>query len=211
MVHEEAAAFALDALSADHAREFERHLVACLHCADAIGALRTTAAALAFAGNPASPPARLRLRVLAVENARIVPLRRRWRRAVIAGATVAAVALLVVVGQDSSTRHVPAVAGLRAYRLQGQSSGQSLTGRILVSEAREAVLVVRGLPDPAPGTTYELWVLHGGDARPAGFVHRGMGMLTLPVPPGASIAVSLEPAGGSRRPTGPLLITVETA
>jgi anti-sigma-K factor RskA len=45
----------------------------------------------------------------------------------------------------------------------------------------------------------------------AGFLDGRMAALTQPVPRGASVAVSLEPAGGSQRPTGPLLFRAETA
>ncbi len=203
MAHEQAAAFALDALPDDEAQEFERHLVVCPECTEALEPLRATAAALAFAGALAPPPPGLRLRVLDVRGGVVVPLARRWSRPAVAVAAAAAVcAGLVVALQGAGTR---SVAGLKAYELKGGS------GSLLVADTGEATLVVRGLPPAAAGTVYELWIVRGGRARSAGFLHRGMAVLTRPVPRAATVAVSLEPTGGSRRPTGPLLIRAETA
>ena len=50
MVHDQAAAFALDALDPDESSEFERHLADCPACEDGLEPLRFVAAALAFAG-----------------------------------------------------------------------------------------------------------------------------------------------------------------
>jgi anti-sigma-K factor RskA len=72
------------------------------------------------------------------------------------------------------------------------------------------VLTARRLPPPAAGTVYELWVIDGDRPQPAGLFRGSLATLTRPVPPGAVVAVSLEPAGGSPRPTGPLLLQAET-
>ncbi|MFI8451607.1 anti-sigma factor [Streptomyces erythrochromogenes] len=71
-----------------------------------------------------------------------------------------------------------------------------------------AVLTVDGLPAPAPGTTYQLWMDVDGSMRPAGFIN---GDKTVPLhgSPVTATAVGLtvEPAGGSSRPTtDPLLL-----
>jgi hypothetical protein len=210
MVHAQAAGFALDALDPDEALEFERHLLVCPACLDAVEPLRAAAAALAFAGDLAPPPAALRLRVLDVVEAVVVPIRRRWQRPVIAAAAAAAVVSAIVVGVHGSTTESSLAAGLHAYPVHAQSP--TVQGDLVVTgAARDAVLAVRGLPEPPAGSVYELWIVRGQRATPAGFLRRGMGMLTRPLPRRASVAVSLEPAGGSRRPTGPLLITAETA
>lgn len=208
MVHDQAAGFALDALDADEARAYERHLLGCPKCRADVETLRATAAALAFAGDLVPPPSALRRRVLEVGDAVVMPIRRSWTRPVAVAAAAVAAVVAIVVGLHGSTKAAPLAAGVHTYALQGRSARGGL---LLVTGERAAVLLTQALPDAAPGRAYELWVVRGGTAAPAGFLRRGMGVFTRPVPLGASVAVSLESAGGSRRPTGPLLITAETA
>jgi hypothetical protein len=66
------------------------------------------------------------------------------------------------------------------------------------------------LPPAPAGKVYEIWFVRHGHASPAGFAHAGRNELAH-VPRGAAVAVTLEPRGGSRRPTGPLLLRAETA
>jgi anti-sigma-K factor RskA len=204
VVHEHVAGFALDALSATEASEFEHHLRSCPDCEDELERLRTTAAALAFAGNLPVPPAALRPRVLDVGGV-VIRLRRLWTAPLLSAGVVAAACVAIVVAGHGWRGERPSVGGLRVYKVSGTD------GELLVGRTGEAVLVVRGLPSPAAGTTYELWVVRGGAPIAAGFLRGRLGVLTQPVRPGAAVAVSLEPTGGSRRPTGPLLLRAETA
>jgi hypothetical protein len=206
MVHEQAAGYALDALDPREVLEFERHLRSCPDCEDSLEPLRAAATALAFAGELPQPRPELRVRVLDVGGI-VIPLRRRWTVPLLsAGAAAAACAALVVALYGwGGEAHSRSVAGLHSYALRGAD------GSLLVAPTGEAVLVARGLPSPAPGTVYELWVVRRGKALPAGFLRGRIGPLTRPVPPGAAVAVSLEPTGGSKRPTGPLLLRAETA
>jgi len=204
VVHEQAAGFALDALDAAEATEFERHLESCPDCEDELVRLRTSATALAFAGDLPAPRPELKLRVLDVGGGVVIPFRRRRSVAVLSAAAVAACAAIVV-GAHAWTGGRATAAGLRSYRVHGGE------GTLLVAPTGEAVLVIRGLPPAAAGTAYELWVVRNGRPAPAGFLRGEVATLTRPVGRGAAVAVSLEPRGGSRRPTGPLLVTAETA
>lgn len=201
--HEDLAAFVLDALGADEAAAFERHLAGCGTCGAEVEPLRLAAAALAFAGASPVPPARLRARVLNVPADVVAPLAR--RRAALALVAVAAVCGAVVAGLRPWARDGASVAGLHAYAVHGAP------GALLAGGDGEAVLLVRGLAAPATGTVYQLWVIRAGTALPAGFLHGRIGVLTRPVERGETVAVSLEPRGGSPRPTGPLLLEAETA
>jgi hypothetical protein len=201
-VHDQAAGFALYALDSGEEARFEQHLRACPGCEDEVERLQTAAAALAFAADLPLPRPALRLRVLDV-GGRVIALRGRRALPVLAAAATACAAL--VLGLQTWAAGRPAVAGLKAYALQGAH------GSLLVSRTGEATMVVHGLPSPAEGTVYELWVVRGGRPVAAGFLRGRMAVLTQRVAPGASVAVSLEAAGGSRRPTGPLLVRAETA
>ena len=98
--------------------------------------------------------------------------------------------------------------------LAGQP-GVTGSGRMVVDAASgEAALLVAGL-DPAPaGKTYELWAVRGTQApEPAGLFSMGAGGWTAVRMPGlaavaeiTAFAVSLEPAGGSPQPTGPIVL-----
>jgi hypothetical protein len=206
MVHEQAAGYALDALDPREVLEFERHLRLCPDCEDSLEPLCAAATALAFAGELPQPRPELRVRVLDVGGI-VIPLRRRWTVPLLsAGAAAAACAAVVFALYGwGGEAHSRSVAGLHSYALRGAD------GTLLVAPTGEAVLVARGLPPPAPGTVYELWVVRRGKALPAGFLRGRIGPLTRPVKPGAAVAVSIEPTGGSRRPTGPLLLMAETA
>jgi hypothetical protein len=69
---------------------------------------------------------------------------------------------------------------------------------------REAVVVVRRLPPPGPGHVYEGWWIVGSRPLPAGTFGSGPSLLRRP--PGArAFAITIEPAGGTRRPTTPIL------
>ena len=202
MVHEPAAAFALDALDTNEAAEFEQHLEICPDCEDELARLRVAAVAMAFAIDQPIPRPELRLRVLDT-GAPVVALRaRRQRQIVSAAAVLAACAALAVLLRpwDGGNR----TGGLRSYTAHGSAA------TLLVDRSGEAVLAVRPLPRPPAGKGYEVWVIAGGTPVPAGWIRGRLTMLTRRVPAGAAVAVSVEPLVGSERPTGPLLLRAET-
>jgi anti-sigma-K factor RskA len=203
MAHEGAAAFALDALDRDEAEAFEHHLATCPDCDAGLEELRFAAAALAFAVEPLTPSASLRPRVLDT-GAQVVPLPRRRRPRFLAAAMVAAAACAVVVAAVRPWQAGDPRVGFHRYEATGANA------TLLVGPSGEAVLAARRLPPLAAGTIYELWVIAGGRARPAGLFGGPLATLSRRVPRGATVAVSVEPAGGSSRPTGPLVLRAET-
>jgi anti-sigma-K factor RskA len=88
-------------------------------------------------------------------------------------------------------------------------------GRVMVdAETGEAHVVLAGMPSPGPGKTYELWAIRGErPPEPAGLIAVGPEPATaarvqrIPAPSDvAAFAVSIEPAGGSTSPTGPIVL-----
>jgi anti-sigma-K factor RskA len=76
---------------------------------------------------------------------------------------------------------------------------------------RQGLLLARGLPAPPAGQAYELWALAGAQPVPAGVFSvdaAGRALLRLPpLPEGHTydaFAVTLEPAAGVPKPTGPM-------
>ena len=73
------------------------------------------------------------------------------------------------------------------------------------------MLLTSGLPQVPRDRVYELWAFVGKDPVPAGIVQvdeAGHGFLRLPPLPRAKrsdrFAVTLEPSGGVRKPSGPV-------
>ena len=212
--HDQAAAFVLDALDRDEVRAFELHLEVCPDCEDELEPFRLAAVALAFAGELPAPRPELRLRVLDVSVV-VIPFRRRVRGPVLAALTVAAACAAIVLGLQSREGGVSSAEGraLTVLKADGTRAfpAHGADATLIVGHDGDAVLVVRRLPQAPAGTEYELWVIHGDHATPAGFVGDRLAVLDRRVPPGATVAVSLEPRGGSTRPSGRLLIRADTA
>jgi len=201
VVHEQAAGFALDALDPDEAAEFERHLAICPACEDELAGLRVAAAALAFAVESAVPRSGLRGRVVA-NGAPVIPLPRRKRPQLVAAVAVLAACVAIAVARPWGDGG--SLGGVRQYTAEGARA------TLLVDRAGSAVLSVRHLPPPPAGKAYEVWVVARGRAVSAGRLRGPSTALTRPVPTGASVAVSIEPRSGSLRPTGPMLLRMET-
>ena len=202
-IHELSAAYALDALSADERQEFEEHLAHCNECRETVAAFHDTAAALAHGVEAKQPPPALRERILDEargERQNVVPLRPRWAfRATSAVAAVAAVAAIAF-GIWATTLHNQLGERPQAFSLTGAE------GQLVVTQEGNGALIVKDLAPAPAGKTYEAWVIEGGTPKPAG-VFAGGGeqtsfALTRTIPDGATVAVTIEPAGGTDAPTG---------
>jgi anti-sigma-K factor RskA len=192
-LHDLTAAYALDALGPDEAEAYERHLGQCEECRAHLAELSETATSLAFGTVAPAPPERLRASILdaaAAERTNVVSLpRRRW---VARGLAVAAAGVAcIVVGLAVSL---------------SQSNHKEVIGMSVLRQANgKATMRVSGLPAAPSGKTYEAWVIPAGQVpRPAGLFHGGVTTnlrLTGGMPSRAVVAVTVEPAGGSSKPT----------
>jgi len=191
-VHDLTAAYALDALSAEEAEAYEQHLAQCERCREELADLSEVTTALAYGAVAPEPPPHLRASILdtaRAERSNVVPLRRRpWvGRSV---ALVAAVAACVAVGLGVAL---------------SEPGSKTLTATVFVGNGGKATLSTSGLGAAPRGKTYEAWVIPPGQSpRPAGLFRGGLDSslaLRGSVSPKAVVAVTLEPAGGSRAPT----------
>ena len=203
-IHDLTAAYALNALDAGEAAEYEAHLAQCEQCRAALAELNDTAASLAWAVDAPAPPARLRASILgaaAAERSNVVPLHRPWAfRATAAVAAVAACAA-VALGLWGATRGGHGCAS--GWHCSALASGRGL---VAVDQTGQGVIVVNELPKAPAGKTYEAWVIpKGGAPRPAGLFAGGgsttVVQLARMVPRGATIAATVERAGGVQAPT----------
>ena len=139
---------------------------------------------------------------------------------------VAACLVLVVIGLSATVLNlrsqledartgpdaaVTAVLGAPDLETVELDMGDGGPGRFLFSASEdEGVLVVHGMPDVGSDETYELWLMHDGVAVAAGLFRpndTGAAIAAVDgIVRGAElVAVTIEPAGGSQRPTGEIL------
>jgi anti-sigma-K factor RskA len=223
-IHALTGAYALDAVSGTERMEFERHLAECDSCAQEVRELRDTAARLAIAASATPPP---ELRNLVLDQIRtvrqlppvtsVVPLRRRsfgQRLTSVAAAVffVAAAGLGVVVVQlnqkldDSQAyaaqiEHILSADDAQLLQLPSKEGGSV---NVAVSRAQDQMLLLSDLPAPPEGKTYQVWTIKDGTPRSMGLLETSNGNAALAVSgfsDAGAVAVSREPAGGSKTPT----------
>jgi anti-sigma-K factor RskA len=208
---------ALYALSADEEEQVAVHVAECERCRRRLREAEALTASLAYAVPAVDPPPDLRARVLAavepvVETSpapaavAVAPARARprwawWPRlSAVAVPALAAAVLGLVIWNLSLRSQVSAIEGpLQHARVTRVGS----LGSALTSSGGTTTLYASIGRAPA-GKTYEAWVMHGKVAVPAGIFQGGGTLkltLTKPAKPGDVIAITVEPAGGTRQPT----------
>jgi anti-sigma-K factor RskA len=229
--------YALDALDpgAEHDR-FTSHLRRCQTCAGEVRGLRVVATSLAFAA-AAEPPPAMRERVLAAvgrtrqlspeTHSRSRPGRSGFLvprlAAAVTIAALVAVAVLAIAQINTDTR-------LSRARLQNQAIGAILAApdarmlarrtavggvtSVVVSAARRQVVVsTEGLPALRGGKVYQLWLIGPPHTRSAGLLPAATAghiepVLATGLRPGDELAMTIEPAGGTSRPTATPVVVV---
>ena len=216
--------YVLDAISDTEREEFERHLQHCPACEAEVRGLRETAARLALAC-AVTPPARMEQRVLAAtyRTRQLPPLPAdRPRRAVLRLvprvprrlamlAVAASVAAAVVLGitqltaqhqldQARATAIARVVTASDAHVATARTSAGGSVTVVTSAALREAVVSTSGMASLPSSRVYQVWVMSPSGARSAGLMH-GSSLLASAVRPGDRIGITVEPAGGTSRPT----------
>jgi hypothetical protein len=221
---DDVAAYALGALNQSELDGFLRHLETCAICRDELASFEQVANTLPLSGPMHSASPDLRRRVMrAVESEprasgspadAAAPVRRpraRWRmpRRALALGTALAVAAAVVIGLEAGSSDN---GGARI--IPAQVTGQ---GRAELKLNRgHAELILHNFAPPPAGKVYEVW-LQRGSAAPsptsALFSVTAAGNGDVDVPGSLSgvtrVLVTPEPAGGSRVPTHPPVISAQ--
>ncbi|MGH9466829.1 MAG: anti-sigma factor domain-containing protein [Terriglobales bacterium] len=128
--------------------------------------------------------------------------------------------LQAALNQNRNLRFATALMAAPATRALPLSAGPAAPrGRAYLNAARGAVLVTSNLAPAAPSRVYEMWLLPAkGKPIPAGLFQSsasGAALHTFAQPfpvasgPILGLAVSLEPAGGSPAPTGPIVLAAK--
>jgi anti-sigma-K factor RskA len=225
--HTLAGVYALDALHTDAERDrFERHLRGCQACGAQVRGLQATAARLAMAVAQAPPPG-LRERVLALiaRTAQLPPepvatharQPRPARRLAVAAGAVGLVAVIVLgialVGSQrnlsrerAQARAIAAVLAAPDARILTGTTSHGGTATVIVSAAEHKMVVTTaGLPRLPSAKVYQLWLIGPPHTRSAGLLTAVAGrtqpMLATGLAPGDIVGLTVEPAGGTAKPT----------
>jgi len=228
---------ALSALDAAEAQALNEHLKNCAECRKELDEWQATAAALSLGANPAEPSPKVRERILdevrkELSEPNVVPFRSTsrnlWRSFGSLGAMAAAVlftALLVGVvvlwrqntelQQSRAFVQLATSPGARVTELKSTAVGAGARATVAYDANGHAILVADKLPDLPQGKAYQLWFIVGNKPPMPGRTFApdssGKGMFNEQMPREALdspvFAVTVEPAGGAKAPTGPIFLS----
>ena len=213
--------FALGVADDPEREEILEHLGRnCPNCSAGVASAMATVAAISGAVKVTEPPKRLRRRIsTTVERAP----KRSWA-AMYAPWVLTALMSVALIAIGVSGRHESADATMLeralpilhdpAARSISFGKGKTARGRVIVSPGEGVVFIGAGMPDLEAGKTFELWILpKDGNPVAAGLFRAKADSSAIFVRPGlmdtaTGVAVTVEPAGGSSRPTTtPFIVT----
>jgi anti-sigma-K factor RskA len=101
--------------------------------------------------------------------------------------------------------------GPQMIALAGAGTEQGIRAELVTLEGDRAVLVAEKMPPAPEGKTYQIWVIKGDTPQPSGlFEPKGGSIVAVvenPVERADAVAVTIEPKGGSKKPTtDPMLV-----
>jgi anti-sigma factor RsiW len=215
-------AYALDALDDVERAGFERHLRECPACSTEVSEFHE--AVVSLAGRVAEPaPPQLRDRVLSeVSRTRQLPPvahrslpRLSFRRSIAGAAAAVLVAGSAALGgiawqghraEQTAQAEAAQIAQVMTNPGKTEVTGSPAGGGFatVVAAGGSAVFAADQLPPLPDGKDYQLWLIDSTGIRSEGVLDLRSGggqELVAGVRPGSSIAVSVEPEGGSQQPT----------
>ena len=229
-LHTLSGAFAMDALSPQEAAQFQTHLEQCQACQDEVRELQEATATLG-ASEAQAPPAALKARVMAAADQQpqlppkvtsIATARssRRWTSRTVAAA--AAMVLAVTGGfvvndmlQDDGRQSVMASTVAQVFDAPDASTATVETGKgelaVATSKSLGRMAVdTHGLQPLGSKQVYQMWAIQDGTPTSAGLVDDIKAGKAMAMPSeGTTVAITIEPAGGSRLPTTEPIIEVD--
>jgi anti-sigma-K factor RskA len=229
-------AYVLGALPEEERRKFKEYLAAHPERRAEIEELGAVAALLALSPQEHEPSAELRRSVMATVEAEAArpPASRRspfaWIRESLSARNFAlgAAAALLVIGLFSWSMllrgEVQDLQG-RVQSLQGQpqepqmvelggaGTEQGARAELVTLQGDRAVLVVENMPPLPEDKTYQIWVIEDDVPKPGGLFKpggdSGAAVVEHPLGGGDVIAVTVEPEGGSPKPTSKPMLAAE--
>jgi anti-sigma-K factor RskA len=226
--------YVLGALTEEERSEFEKHLAAYPARRAEVDELRAVAGLLALYPEEQDPPAELSRRIMSVVEAEARPPRAErssgfamlWELLRLRNLALGAVALLVIglfswsmllrgEAQDlrSQVQEMQASQGAQTIELEGTGTQQAAHAQVVTLEDHRAVLMAEDMLPLPEGKTYQIWVIEDEAPEPSGLFEPADGpvatVVETPLKGADAVAVTVEPEGGSPRPTSDPLLVAE--
>lgn len=218
-LHTLSGAYALDALSAEEAVAFRTHLDACPACCQEVRELRSAAARMG-ASEAVAPPPYLKDRVLEAADRtpqqppKVSPLQAprpaRWSPRLVAAAAAAvllvgtAIGVGVTVGEPEDTLATGVVEVFTAPDARSVEV-ETTHGPLKVATSQSEGEMAVDTSDLVPlddEHVYQVWTVVAGEPLPVLVLEQPDTGAHMGMPaPGTEVAITVEPAGGSERPT----------
>jgi anti-sigma-K factor RskA len=229
-------AHALSTLDSADERALNEHLEACAECRRDLAEWEAVAASLALSADPIEPSAAVRRKLLTEiqsekSASNVVPLKSPQRNVwnslgslgQIAAVFLFATLIIAVIVLWRQNRHLPqettlveilSSPGAGMKDLHGTNEAPGASAKIVYDSSGRAILIVNGLPRPPQGKEYQLWFIEPKLApRPGNtFSTDSTGRAQVAQRMLAQdrdysvLAVTLEPAGGVKSPTGAMYL-----
>ena len=232
-LHTLSGAYAVDALSPAEAEQFATHLEGCQACRDEVRELQEAAARMG-ASEAIAPPDALKARVLAAADQlpqlppKVAPKvtstssarPRRWMTW--AGAVAAAVVLVAggIVGINQLNDQETPVASDSVSQVFSASDAKTATvdtpqGQVRVAmspDSGQMAVDTDRLNSLSQSRVYQMWAVHNGRATSVGVIDDPKAGKVMPIPAsGTKVAITIEPEGGSKKPTSKPIVEVDPA
>jgi anti-sigma-K factor RskA len=228
-LHTLSGAYAIDALTSEEAEQFATHLEGCPACRDEVRELQEASARLGASEAIAPPPA-LKARVLTAADklpqlppkvtSALVARRRRW--VAWAGAVAAAVVLVAggIVGVNQLNHQETPVASDSVSQVFSAPDAKTATVDTPQGPVRVAMSTDSGqmavdtarLHHLSQSRVYQMWAVHNGRPTSVGIIDNPDSGKVMPIPAsGTTVAITIEPEGGSKRPTSKPIVDVDPA
>lgn len=230
-------AYVLGALPEEERRSFEDYLAAHPERQAEIDDLVAVAGLLAFSPHEQEPSPELRSRVMEVVHAEAEPRRVR-RRSVFArigdylgvrSLALGAATLLVIgllswnvllqgqvqdlQGQVEEAQDQRQVQQSQTIELEGSWADQGANAEVASIRKNRVILVAKNMPSVPEDQTCQIWVIRGDVPKPSGLFQPDGNMTAAPITNSITkadvIAVTVEPAGGSNKPTSDPVLSAE--
>jgi anti-sigma-K factor RskA len=230
-------AYVLGALPEEERLSFEDYLAAHPERQAEIDELGALAGLLAFSPQEQVPSPELRSRVMEVVEAEAEPRRVRRRPALakvgdylgVRTLALGAAALLVIgllswnvllqdqvqdlQGQVEDARNQRQVQQSRTIELQGSWAKQGANAEVAFIRKNRVILVAKNMPSVPEDQTCQIWVISDDEPKPSGLFQPDGNMTAAPITNSITkadvIAVTVEPAGGSKKPTNDPVLLAE--
>jgi len=230
-------AYVLSALPEEEKLSFEDYLAAHPERQAEIEELGGVAGLLAFSPQEQEPSPELRSRVMEVVEAEAEPRRVRRRSAFarfgdylgVRNLALGVAALLVIGllswnmllqgqvqdlhGHVEDAQDQPQLQQSRTIALEGSWADQGADAELASIHKNQIILVARDLPSVPEDRTCQIWVIIDDVPKPSGLFQPDGNMTATPITHSITkadvIAVTVEPAGGSKKPTSDPVLLAE--